>query len=73
MIPINPVCESAVDDESRPEIFTIDIVRDSDTEIGVGVLSKPEHKHIVTDLVSNYKPLRARETDIKMTIILKNN
>lgn len=32
-----------------------------------------KHKHIVTDLMENYKPIKTREIDIKMTIILKDD
>jgi len=68
VISINPVRELAVGAGTRPEIFMIDVMRDPNT-IDVDVLSKLEHKHVVEN---NYKPVQTRETDIKMTIILKD-
>lgn len=69
IISINPICESTIDDELRSEIFIIDVTRDRNT-IDFGVFSKPENKHIVTELVNNYKPVRTREID---KIILKKD
>ncbi|EFN60729.1 hypothetical protein EAG_09368, partial [Camponotus floridanus] len=71
VISINPVHELTVGSGTRPEMFMIDAIHDPST-IDVDVLSELEHKHVVENLVNNYKPVQMRETDIKMTIILKD-
>lgn len=73
VISIKPAREPPVGDESRPEIFMINVMRDSSVT-DVDVLSiMPEHRRVVTDLISEYKPVRTHEIDIKMTIILKDD
>lgn len=72
VISIKPICELTANDESRPEIFAIDIVHDSDT-MDVDMLSRLEHKRIVTDLVNKYKSVKTQKIDIKVTIILTND
>lgn len=36
-------------------------------------ISDTEHRRIITELTERYKPVKTRETDIRMTIILKDD
>jgi len=70
VISISSVRELAVGAGTRPEMFMIDVMRDPNT-IDVD-MSRSEHKHVVENLINSYKPVQTRETDIRMTIILKD-
>lgn len=60
------------DCEKRPEIFTIDPIQCGD-RIDVAYIQNADHRRAVTNLVTDYKPNKLQETDIKMTIVLKND
>lgn len=73
VISISPICKLTAGDESRPEIFMIDTVCDSNTiDIDISTVSDAKHRQRITNLVENYKPIKTQETDIKMKIILKD-
>ncbi|XP_067209940.1 uncharacterized protein [Linepithema humile] len=71
LISITPICDQAADDETRPEVFAIDL-RDA-SEADVSNVQSAEHRHIITNLVENYRPNRIQEVDVKMTIIVKDD
>lgn len=54
------------------EILAIDAIQCAD-EVDVTYVQNADHRRAVIDLIANYKPDQSRETDIKMTLILKND
>ncbi|KMQ86625.1 hypothetical protein RF55_14343 [Lasius niger] len=71
LISIIPMCEEIVDSETRPEIFAIDVL--DANAIDLSGVQDAEHKRVIGDLIENYRPGKARDTDIKMTIVLKDD
>lgn len=69
-IMISPSHQEAVDSETCPEIFAINVM-DEDV-IDVSGVQDIEHKRAIINLIKNYEPDLSRETDVKMTIILKD-
>lgn len=39
----------------------------------VSYIRNAEHKHAIATLIKNYKPNKTRETDLEMTIVLKDD
>lgn len=75
IITINPTCKQTVDDETRPEIFTINVMRDTNAmDENISHL-RDEHRCIIGELIENYRPSKSltRELDIKMTITLRDD
>lgn len=59
IITINLTCEQTVDDETRPEIFTIDVMRDTNTmDENISHL-RDEHRCIIGELIENYRPSKS--------------
>lgn len=72
MISINPIREKTTNDETRPEIFLINVHdQGSNADIDVSLILK--HQDTVTNMISEYKPNKTHEIDVKMTIILKDD
>jgi len=71
-VTVRPACEQAVAGEARPEIFTIDVMRDVNT-VDMSHVENIKYKRAITGLIESYKPARTREVDVRMTIILKDD
>lgn len=70
LVSIKPIREEAVDGGTCPEMFAIDV---QDTNVvDMSGIQDAEHKRAITTLIENYRPDKTRETDVKMTIILKD-
>ena len=55
-----------------PEVFAINCIREVN-EIDLAHVSCREFKNTVENTIDNYNPIKNREIDIKMNLILKNN
>lgn len=66
VISIKPIREQTA--EERSEIFAIDAVQCAD-EIDVAYIKNVDYRRALTNLITNYKPNKVREMDIRMTII----
>lgn len=62
---INPIAEET------PMVLNIQTM--SDTQLDFSNLAKPEHKKKITELISNYVPTRVSESDLKMSIVVKDD
>ncbi|EFN61282.1 hypothetical protein EAG_00602, partial [Camponotus floridanus] len=72
-ITINPIRKQIVEEDIL-EIFRIDVEGTYDSnEVDVSHIQNAEHRRTIVTLVENYKPNRTRETDIKMSIVLKDD
>lgn len=71
-ISINPIKEKTTDDEMQPEIFLIN-VHDQSLSADADIPLIREHQDTVMNMISEYKPNKTHETDVKMTIILKDD
>lgn len=69
-VAITPPHEETIDGEARPEIFAIDVTT-SDV-IDIAGVQDIEYKRVITNLIENYKPDLSRESNVKMSIILKD-
>ncbi|XP_023289213.1 uncharacterized protein LOC111674140 [Orussus abietinus] len=66
-----PICNSPPEGE-LPQIFLIDDVREVD-RVDVSHVANREYRQRLLELVDSYKPMKARETEVKMTLVLKDD
>lgn len=70
---ISPVEETVAQDSELPEIFQIDFACDgTNEEKNMVHVSNDKHRLVIESMVSNYCPVKIRETSVKMSIILKD-
>lgn len=68
-VTIRPVEETVTDNSKLPEIFQIDLKNE---KIDLTHILNNEHRSTIEDIVSNYCPVKTKETSVKMSIILKD-
>lgn len=61
-----------LEENELPEIFKIDCIVKRN-KLDLSHISNPKHRAAVHDLIDNYNPIKTRETNIKMSIILKDD
>lgn len=69
---INPVEDTITKDRELSEIFQIDLGREETNEIDLSHVANNEHRLVIENMINNYKPVKVRETSVKMSIILKD-
>lgn len=69
---VNPLQEQVHLDENLPEILQINLDSNND-DVDVSHVSGPEHREKIKELVREYKPIKTREIDFKMSIILRDD
>lgn len=55
------------------EICQIHLDFDETNNVDVTHISSTEHKNVIENLISEYKPEKTREVELKMTILLKDD
>jgi len=71
-VSISPVESIVTDDRALPEIFQIDIGREEIDKVDLKHIANNEHRIAVENYINNYKPAKAKETSVKMSIILRD-
>lgn len=71
-ISIAPLLRRSRVDESVPEIFQIDLSSEKTDDIDVGHIPETKYRDEIAKLVADYRPIKTRDIDYKMTITLKD-
>jgi len=71
-VSINPIEDTDASDRALPEIFQIDVGREEIDKAELKHITNNEHRSVVENLINSYKPDKVKETDVKMSIILKD-
>jgi len=58
--------------EKLPEIFHINLECEKVDKVDVSHISDSEHQLALENIVNNYSPVKVRETDVRMSIVLKD-
>ncbi|XP_025997281.2 uncharacterized protein LOC113005666 [Solenopsis invicta] len=71
-VSINPVENTIAKDQTLSEIFQIDLERKETDKADLSHISSNERRTVIENIINNYKPNKAKETSVKMSIILKD-
>lgn len=71
-ISINPIPEIISNNNELPEIFQVDLQCEKTDKIDLMHIPSIKHRSTIENIVNNYHPTKTRETNVKMTIILKD-
>lgn len=58
--------------DALPEIYKIDCI-DKDDELDLSHITNIEYREIVSELINDYNPDKTQETNVKMSIVVKDN